>query len=228
MAKNINVAHPEFGLRMLQACENNSSVPPLHHGRLGWFVKEFANCGTTVTRETVRKWFSGESYPRKKAMTTLSSILDVDEAWLAVGQSPGLSQKQVRVRNAMAGGAVNLVAGMIQMDGGHVAFPDEKDSRARTELIDLYAIIKGAQYALHVSVGILVEGDWTFRVPLEALSTFILGVMPVGNMHFQLVELDGEGVEAVGVRKGGTMEVLLPRDDFNWNWKQIKTFSERL
>lgn len=228
MSKGNDISHPDFALRMAQACDGNPHIPPLHYGRLGWFVKQFEEKNKSVTQETVRKWFSGESYPRKTAMSMLAQILAVDEAWLAVGRSPGMTEKQKKVRNATADGAVNVVAGFIQMEGGYPAFPGDDDKRAQAEKIDLYSIIKGAQYAFHIVLGVQTEQGWTFNIPVEALGTVILGVMPLCDLKCQFVELDAEGIETVGTRKGGVIEVVLGDGEPNWDWKQITTFSERL
>ncbi|MBK5927169.1 helix-turn-helix domain-containing protein [Rhodobaculum claviforme] len=206
----------------------NPNVPPIHFGRLGWFTKQLEDRGKTVTQETVRKWFSGESYPRKATMTLLASVLGVDEAWLAVGQS-GVPDKQKKIRNATADGAVNLLAGLIQMDGAHPSFPSDNDRKAANHKIDLHAIIKGALYNFHVSLGQQSNRGWLFSIPVEALSeTVIIGVMSIGNLQHHFVELDAEGIEAVGKRKGGTVEVLLPNDEVDWNLRRITSFAERL
>lgn len=148
------VVHPDFARRMQQACDGNPNVPPVNYGRLGWFSSEIEKrFGKQVTIETVRKWFAGETIPRPQMMGYLAAVLEVDHAWLAVGKATEMTEKQQRVRNAVADGAVNLIAGMIQICGGYPAFPTENDRRAKESKIDLYAVIKGAQYAFHVAMG---------------------------------------------------------------------------
>jgi transcriptional regulator with XRE-family HTH domain len=224
MAKIDKVTHPDFAVRMAQACDGNPDVPPPNYGRLGWFVAQIEKkSGQVVTQETVRKWFAGEARPRFKTLSTLAQVLKVDEAWLSIGKSPDLNEKQKRVRNASADGAVNVVAGFVGMCGAHPAFPRDDDVRAAQEKIDLYAIIKGAQYAFHVVTGRLAGEDWTVSVPVEARATILIAVLLVGPLQCEFFELDWEQVEVQGKRKGGTFEV-----EKSNGWKQIRTFAERL
>jgi hypothetical protein len=51
-----------------------------------------------------------------------------------MGIDPEFQPHERKLRNAMADGAVNLVAGFIQMDGAYPAFPEESDTpRARRQ-----------------------------------------------------------------------------------------------
>ncbi|MBU2890980.1 helix-turn-helix domain-containing protein [Celeribacter halophilus] len=214
------ITHPDFAERMQQACDGNPDVPPPNYGRLGWFVKQLdERCGLNVTVETVRKWFAGESRPRPKMIAGLSLVLGVDEAWLSLGQQPEISDKVVRKHTLANGGAVNVVAGFIQLHGGHPAFPTEGDKRAEDDKVDLYAIIKGAQYAFHIAVA----GPKGFIVPTAAEKTVVIGFELKENFDFNLVELDWERVTEVGRRIGGAYTVPLEGD-----WKKIENFKERL
>lgn len=223
------IAHPEFAQRMQMACDENPNVPLPNHGRLGWFVTEIdRRFGTSPTIETVRKWFAGETIPRTKMMGYLAAVLEVDHAWLAVGSTSQVSEKQKKVRNAAADGAVNLLAGLIQICGGSPAFPDEKDRRAREDKIDLYAVIKGAQYALHVCSAESSEGAHEFVIPAEAArSAFVIGLVRTGELSFRFFELETELVLARGQRKGGFV-IVKATGDPAVEWKEILTFSERL
>lgn len=224
-ANKVNkLQHPDFALRMAQACDGNLDVPPPNYGRLGWFVTQIEiMSGQVVTQETVRKWFAGEARPRHKTLSTLAQVLKVDEAWLSIGRSPELSEKQQLVRNASADGAVNVVAGFIGMCGGHPAFPRDDDTRAAKQKIDLYAIIKGAQYALYVASGLLVGAEWKVVVPVDARQCLVIAVLPVEPLQCEFYELDWEQIETTGKRKGATFEIA--KSDA---WKPIKTFAERL
>ncbi|TGW07270.1 XRE family transcriptional regulator, partial [Mesorhizobium sp. M2D.F.Ca.ET.145.01.1.1] len=77
---------------MEQACDGNPDVPPLNHGRLGWFVDRLEQHKVQVAKETVRKWFAGETRPRHPAMKALAQILKIDEGWLSAGRAPDLSE----------------------------------------------------------------------------------------------------------------------------------------
>ncbi len=119
---------------MKLACDANPDIPQANYGRLGWFTTQLSTkFNKAVTIETVRKWFSGEALPRHKTLSYLAHILNVDEAWLTIGKLPELSEKQMKVRDASADGAVNVVAGLISMGGGHPAFPEPDDRRAAKE-----------------------------------------------------------------------------------------------
>lgn len=201
------VEHKAFAQRMHQACDGNSSVPLPNYGRLQWFVDQFeAKFGIETTPESVRKWFAGEALPRPKTMTRLAQILEVDEAWLSLGKAVELDQRQQRLRNAEADGVVNVVAGLIQMCGANPAFPEPDDRRAEREHIDVYAIIRGAQYAIHVVLAADTEDSVRFAVPVEAIDTFVVGVVRTSDLTCDFYEIDRETLDR-SKRKGGFIEV---------------------
>lgn len=219
-----DLPHPDFALRLEQSCDGNPDVPALNYGRLGWFVEQLAKHEVEVAKETVRKWFAGETRPRHLAMKALAEILKVDEGWLAAGKSPEFSETQRKKHNVVAGGAVNLVAGFIQFGGGHPSFPEESDPVAQASKVNLYAIIRGAHYRFHIST-IIGGSDGYFLVPHEARdSAIVLGVVPLDGFQVLIYELDWETVQQVGTRKPGGFEVRLADGPF----KEIKSFSERL
>lgn len=227
--KSDKIAHPEFARRMQIACDNNPDVPLPNYGRLGWFVSEIERrFNVTVTVETVRKWFAGETIPRPKMLGYLAAVLSVDHAWLSVGSNPEISEKQKKVRDATADGAVNLVAGLIQICGGHPAFPTEGDAHAKAKKIDLYAFIKGAQYAFHVAMATNADDGAHLAVPIEAVgAALVLAVIRTGELSFRFFELDAEKIEAEGKRKGEVVNIVMPAEPGS-DWKEIHTFSARL
>lgn len=81
----------QFNERLKQACDNSKLVPEMHQGRYVAIAKRM-----NVSEEAVRKWFTGESRPRFKKMAELASWLNVDEGWLALGVSSGITQKDKR------------------------------------------------------------------------------------------------------------------------------------
>jgi hypothetical protein len=209
------VEHKAFAQRMAQACDGNTHVPPPNFGRLQWFVDQMQEkFGADSTPETIRKWFAGEALPRPRSMHMLAEILGVDEAWLSLGHAPELDQRQQKLRNAEADGVVNVVAGFIQMCGSNPAFPEASDKRAQKEHIDLYAIIRGAQYAFHVAL----EKDGRYVVPVGAEDVFVIGALRTDDLECQFYEVDA----SAGKRKGGFIEVEAAGQ------KRIRTFSERL
>lgn len=224
--------HPDFAKRLLQACDGNPHVPQPNFGRLRWFSDQLQErFGIDSTVEGVRKWFDGLTLPRPATMDALSQILEIDRAWLAMGVTANLDQREQKLRNAEADGAVNVVAGMIQMSGSNPAFPTTGDARAAKSHIDLYAIIRGAQYAFHVTVASEVDGGFRFAVPVEAAQdAVILAVIRREGFAVDLLELDAEGLAEHGKRKGPTVEIVMNPNyrTENHTWRQIKSFSERL
>lgn len=216
------VRHPDFARRLEQACDGSPDVPPLNYGRLKWFVERLAEHGIDFQKETVRRWFLGFSYPRKDTMAALAQILKVDVGWLSGGTQPAkIDVLQARRQVAVAGGAVNVVAGFMQFDGAHPAFPVEGDKDAEANQINLFAIIKGIKHNFYVAH--LNDAD-EFEVPMGAEGNFILGVVRENKFSVQIFELDWETVAAKSTRKNVTYHV--PREASEW--REIESFSERL
>jgi hypothetical protein len=231
LQKTKEPAHKDFAKRLVQACDGNANVPLPNHGRLRWFVDQLdEQFGIKSTPETIRKWMAGEALPRHKSIHALAQTLKVDEAWLSIGKAPELDERQQKLRNAQADGAVNVVTGFIQMGGGHPAFPEEKDQRARDEHIDIYAIIKGAQYAFHIAVATQEESGWRFAIPIGAENTVIIGLIRTGPLSVDLLELDSEAFLGLAERKGGHFDLLVDSAyrTYAHTWRQIRTFSSRL
>jgi len=205
-----------YAQRLALACDRSDQCPPLHQGRQVWVVEQMADrFHISITTETVRKWMHGEAKPRLDKNSKLAELLGVDPVWLYQGIDPNLSPREKKARNAMADGAVNLIAGFIQMDGGAVAFPEENG------VIDLYAIIKGGQYAIHVCLGREEDGEYHFPVPMDHAPVVVLGVIRSG-FSILVTELTPELIEAHGGRRGGAIDVALPEIDL------IESFSRRL
>lgn len=221
-----DIAHPDFGRRLVQACEGNPDVPPLNFGRLGWFVEELEKHGVEVAAETVRKWFAGETMPRRAPAQALARILKVDEGWLLTGKNPNFSEVELRRHNVVAGGVVNVVAGFIQLAGNHPSFPDDDDALAQASKVNLYAIIRGAHYRFHIAPVIGERGGY-FVVPHEANSnnTIVLGVVPQPEFKVVIYELDWETIEKVGTRKPNGFEVRIADAHA---FKAITSFADRL
>jgi len=219
------IRDPEFASRLTSACDNHPDAPDKHDGRLRWLKDELAKRGQLISPETARKWFAGESRPRPAKMGILAQTLEVDPAWLSMGIDPDLGPRERKVRNAMVDGAVNLVAGFIQMDGGHPAFPDDDDKRAKADNVDLYAVIKGASYAFNVCLGTREEELLRFVVPSNYENVIVIGVLRDG-FNVKLFEIPSELIADKGHRRGGSVELLVSRDEEQMRW--IESFTERL
>lgn len=216
-----------FAKRLHAACDAHPHAPDMNYGRLTWLQEQLKErFGVEVSTETCRKWFAGETRPRVAKMRCIAQLLNVDEAWLSLGVE-AVPPKERRARNAMADGAVNVVAGVIQMQGWTPAFPDERDSHARESNIDLYAIIKGQQYAFHVALATKTDDHYRFTLPASRGGARSLGVVPENGSSFcfRFVELD-EALISASEARGGFLEVELSAAKLKD--RQIKDFAEHL
>ncbi len=222
--------HEEFARRFELAADANPSVPPLHYGRLNWFVDELKKrFDTSIKKETVRKWFAGEAMPRHEKLVQLAQILAVDPAWLSLGTDPEVPEKERKLRNAAADGIVNVLAGYVAMSGGHPAFPLENDERAKKLRIDLYAVIKGAQYPMSVVLGEKDDGNWRFAIPVEAVGeAVIVGAKRTSEFCCEFLEIDSEAIPQHGRRRGEAYHLVIPEGQEDGPWRKITSFSDRL
>lgn len=219
--------------RLRQACDEHLDAPAYNHGRQTWVRAQLADrFGVPVSSETVSKWFTGAARPRPDKINALSRLLEVDEAWLALGISPQKEQREAKIRNAMADGVVNVLAGFIQLSGGHPAFPDP--NQTDTAPVDLYAIIRGAHYALQVELA-EQEGGAAFRFQLsrDREDRIVVGVIQRGPLACEFIELSAEMIERHGARRGGALEITVTREGDRYVtagevWPQIESFAQRL
>jgi transcriptional regulator with XRE-family HTH domain len=224
-----------FAERLATASDGHPHIPTMNRGRLTWIQTQFAErFQIKISVESVRKWFSGEARPTPTKMNLLAQLLEVDEAWLSLGITPDMNPNEKKVRNAVVSGAVNLVAGFIQIGGGHPAFPAPNDKKGIDGLVDLYAVIKGAQYAFHVSLAQEVsKGVYRFVVPREYADVTVLGVVLTGPFRCDIVELTADLVRKHEERKGGYSEVEIQSKDGGYmtgrdRWPRITRFDTRL
>lgn len=214
----------EFGKRLNTACDGHPEVPAYGRGRQTWIKQKM-----DVSNEAVRKWFKGEARPKPNKMTALADLLGVDEAWLSLGIKPEMTPVEKRKRNAMASGAVNLVAGYIQISGGSIAFPAEDDPNAN--YADIYAILGGKQYVLHVALAEPTEPEhFKFYVPAEESVCRTIGVVVVGQANIHLINLKPQLLDKYKQRRGGYFEVDIRRDGDIYvtdedQWPRILSFT---
>ena len=229
VAKRIAPPHADFAARINKAVDLHPTAPPLQYGRLPWMARELdTRFGIKASVEGVRKWFAGLTYPRQTTIQALAEMFEVDESWLATGQNVALPSRQRKVRNAEADGAVNLVAGIIQMDGGAPAFPQVGSNPH----IDLYAIIRGAQYSIHVATGMRTEAGVQFNFPTGLSDALVIGVVRKDGFAFDLVEIPGGNLAAA--RRGAdatTVDAVVRKGRYyvgDEELKRVKGFSQRL
>jgi len=213
------VIHKEFARRLEQACDGNVNIPQIYHGRLKWFSEQYQErWGRAVPQETIRRWFAGLSKPRQEDLVKMAQILKVDPAWLAIGV-PNKSTETVMASN----GAVNIVAGFIQMGGGRPALPQDDDDEADKNHIDLYAIVDGAKHNITVVVAVPGEPDAKFVVPVAAKKNVILGVVRGIGTSVTIYDLEWDTLEKSGTRVGADIEIAVE----GGNWRKISQLSDR-
>lgn len=209
--------HRDFGKRLTQAADNHPHTPLPNYGRLGWVKEQLDLLGQPTTIESVRRWFAGESRPRDTTLKKLAEIFQVDDAWLTIGYAPELTPKEKVVRSREASGAVNVLAGVIQMEGGHPAFPDDGDAD-----VDLHAIIRGAKYEFKVVLS-RKDAPFKFVVPSDTAGCIVIGIVPRENHGFDFYEIEPE-VLATGKNRGGYIELSTEPEKL----RKIETFGERI
>lgn len=210
------IRDPEFAKRLNSACDASGVCPPLHKGRLTWTQAELKRrFKEDVSVETVRKWFAGEAKPRADKVSMLAELLQVDMSWLSLGVDKGLAPREMKARGREIDGAVNIVAGLIEMDGGHAAFASEADQKRG---VDLHAIIKGAKY----DFAVVVQDEGVYRVPINRNGSVVLGVKKDG-FTVQVVEIPDDLIER-GNNRGGMVEVKANLKGL----RRIETFTARL
>jgi len=224
MAKDVSATDAAFAARFLKASDQNPHCPDKNFGRYGWIAQQLYAKGITVSNESIRKWFHGESRPTIENVTALADILKVDLSWLQFGVDSQMAAKEQKARNAEADGSVNLIAGLIQSDGGAPAFPAADDLGALNDHVDLYAVIRGAKYAFHVVTGNRNGEKLVFNVPTNHENVVLIGVIREG-FSVQVYELTEETVTKFGAsRRGASFAVTAPAAEL----KQITSFASRL
>lgn len=216
-----------FAQRMKIACDQNPHIPDYGMGRQTW-VKEKMG----VSHEAVRKWFLGQARPRPDKLRELAGVLECDEAWLALGKKGDLDPREKRARSLNIEGAVNCVTGLLQLNGANCAFPGENDPLGG--YVDIYAITRGVQLAIHVSLGKQgPPGQFRFTVPKEYENCKVIGVVHARANRLHLLNMDHEMLNKYAERKGGFMEVLVSyKDNAYWSgedkWTRIESFTKDL
>lgn len=195
----------DFRTRLLQACDEAPNIPPYGHGRQVYIAKKLK-----VSQEAVRKWFTGEARPKVTKMRQLAALLEQDEAWLALGIKPELDRKEKRAHSDRSDGAVYMLFGLFVMAGGACAFPSESDPRAA--YVDFYAILNGVQFPIHVSIGRETSKNvHEFVLPKEYDQVRCVGVVPLSNTRFHLVDLQKSLIDQHRQRKAGAFAVNMHR-----------------
>lgn len=214
-----------FSERVNLAAENNPNFPPKYQGQYKHVVIEMEKRGQPVTLESVRKWFNGETLPTQNKMAILSDVLGVDYAWLSGGDTEKRAAQVRRAHSAQASASANILAGVIAFDGGHPAFPQDDDERAKREGIDLYAVIRGVNYAFQIASGEVVDGKKVFKLPSMRGTVIVIGVLRKPGNSFEFYELDTDLLEGGSRYSQGTSEITVDEDA---EIRQISSFEQRI
>jgi hypothetical protein len=163
-------------------------------------------------------------------MSALAALLHVDQGWLAYGsEGGGQTAPAKKLRDAAVSGVVNAVAGFMQMDGAEVEFPN--DAEAQQDGVDISAIIRGANYRLHIALARSnTDNTWTFVVPKKVRRALVLGVIPSGPTSIEVIDLDADVLKEMGVEKANDIELKVDSKHRAGTYalKQIQNFRTRL
>ncbi len=192
--------YPDFASRLSTACDNHELIPPYGYGRQTW-LKEKMN----VSHEAVRRWVNGESRPRPAKMKELADLLGVDEGWLSLGLAPDVTPREKKDRSVKLAGGANVFMGLLQVGGGHVAFPDPED-----DVVDFYAILGGRHMTFHVALAQKASpAQITFVLPPDIKRCTAIGAIRVDPMRLDFVVLPWPVIAQHGVNHGGHIELAV-------------------
>lgn len=201
------VPHGAFATRLNQVVDESGRVPPFNQGRYTWIKDQLEQrYGIEVTRETVRKWVHGETIPRNEKLRALAGLFDVDEGWLAFGVKTDADLKERRSEVLSDSGVVSVVAGLIQLSGGHCALPESGDEN---EFVDIYTIVARRQRMIAVRLGEDIGRDRVrFSVPNEFEKCKVIGVARTGFACFDLFLISRAQISGHGERRGPYIDVI--------------------
>lgn len=222
----IQALHDQFALRLNHAADKDSNCPPKFQGRLTHVVAEMGKRGKAVTVESVRKWFNGETMPSNDKVVLLADVFQVDFAWLTGGEQDRDTGAQRKLHNALATAAANILAGVINMDGGYPAFPSEADDRARRDGVDLYAIIRGVNYSFQVIAGEAIDGNLVFQLHATRGMVLVIAVVRREDNRFDFYELDADTLTTGKKQSRGMIEISVA--DGDPSLRKIESFAQRL
>jgi transcriptional regulator with XRE-family HTH domain len=202
--KDLKPDNVEFSKRLTLAADRSDGVPRINGGRFSHIMRQMKIQGHPVSRETIRKWFSGEARPRADKMPALATVLKVDEAWLAVGKSPSslpAVSKALEVHNEAG---VNLVMGIMGLAGATCALPDSNDPLS--DSVHFYAILNGRQKRVFVTVGQRTKDNVRFHGPGNFDGICTIAVVQTDFSRFSLFEITPKEISKNARSRGGYVE----------------------
>lgn len=197
---SLTVLHEAFARRMKQACDANSDIPAMNDGRLVWMQQKMEYEGHEVSLQTVMRWYYGASMPRQKKLIGLAKVLSVSPSWLSLGRDER-SKVDSTSRTISTEGAVNALAGHMQMAGVACAFPERDDSRG--DLVHFYSIIAGRQHPIHVASGATddTQGRVVFQVPVRHSKAVVMLVVPIDQKTIEVWHVPSNVIDASGEKE---------------------------
>lgn len=198
-------AAKKFSARLIEACDASPNIPEYGKGRQVVIANEL-----NISQEAVRKYFSGESMPKQEKMRKLATFLEVEQAWLALGEKSEVSRDAKRLAGKIADASVMFTAGTIQLAGGNCAFPPEDDPRA--SYVDIYAIIKGVRHDINVaSAHEISPGMFEVIIPREFKDLKCIACVIWQAPCFDLLELSTDLIDRHKVRRSVDYSVTINR-----------------
>lgn len=162
-----------FSERLRRTRDMEPLAPPGEYGRLTWLKRELeTRAGLSVSVNTVHKWVHGTALPRPDNITCLSKVLKVDQVWLAMDRKPVANAETQAASASRATGAVMLLAGLIELGGGRVSFPETGQPGPH-----LWANIGTSRFGLVVVAPQFAPERVTFVVPEPMESYRVVGVV---------------------------------------------------
>ncbi|WP_157928955.1 helix-turn-helix domain-containing protein [Pararhizobium haloflavum] len=192
------VPYPEFASRVNHACDNNPKIPD-GWGRQAYVQAQFEKAGIPLSRQSVNRWFQGYSVPRLKKLNFLAKVLDVDEGWLVFGAMPEGEHHRKTRHPIDISGAIQLVTGLLTMDGAICAFAEPNDEAG----LHFRTVYKGRHFRCHcVAADTTDEGYRVVVSPNYAnLTTFI--VVRYEGWDFRIFKIVPGVIKSTGEHRGG-------------------------
>lgn len=209
--------HRDFAQRLKQACDRSHDVPEYGRGQQTWFADRLG-----VSQEAVRRWFEGQSRPRPTIMTRVAKLLNVDEAWLALGVSTDMTDKERRQYSQKAEAAVYMMFGVFMSAGYSCAFNEDDPD------IDFYAIRGGKQTSVSVTTAYCKSKNvFVAPVRMDSEKRLNLCVVSPENGVFETLVMDNDGIQEYGEAKTDTIQIIVKRERQGYHteghvWTQLK------
>lgn len=200
----------DLAKRFESAFDHSDRAPAFNHGRLEWVSSQLANHGIVASKETVRKWISGQAHPRRAKMKILAKILNVDPAWLYLGSGSSDTSEERNISTKKATGVVLYVAGLVSLGGSTTAFVEEDDPQV--ENTHFYTIQDGRQRSFYVSLAKPGNGAFTVELPNNFEMSVLICAIPSETLDVPIFILTARAVAKYGSGRGGHINLKVNFD----------------